>query len=122
MDGGASTDEALCPPGAWGQMHHDVIVPARTSTVIGWSPAGPQAFIDDSLGARAIGWQFHPELTLATFRRWLTGHYSGSEDVDAAATLARAAVESRRSASRAASLFRATFQYLDVPNFERGVD
>jgi GMP synthase-like glutamine amidotransferase len=117
-----SSDEALCPSGSWGQMHHDVIVPAPKSAVIGWSSAGPQAFIDESQGARAIGWQFHPELTLDTFERWLGSHYSGSEDSDVGETLAHAAVEFRRSAPRAASLFRAAFQYLHVSNFERGVD
>lgn len=117
-----SSDEALCPPGFWGQMHHDVIEPAPTSTVIGWSPAGTQAFIDDSLGARAIGWQFHPELTVATLERWLSQRYSGSEHADAAATLAEAHLHARDSAPRAATLFRATLQYLDVSNLVRGID
>lgn len=117
-----SEEEALCPSGYWGQMHHDVIVPARSSKVIGWSEAGPQAFIDDSLGTRAIGWQFHPELTLPTLKRWLGQHYSGSEHADAQATLAASAPHALGSGSRASALFRASFQYLDVANHVLGVN
>lgn len=109
-----SSNELLCPPGLWGQMHHDIIVPAATSEIIGWSSAGPQAFIDESGNARAIGWQFHPELTLATFRRWLARNYSGSERSDAAAVLAHASQHAPATVPRAAALFRATLQYLGV--------
>jgi GMP synthase-like glutamine amidotransferase len=115
-----SSDARLCPPGYWGQMHHDVIVPAETSSVIGWSEAGPQGFIDDSLGARAIGWQFHPELTVTTLERWLSGHYSGSESADPQSTIASAARHSRDSVPRAGALFRAAFEYLNVSNQELG--
>lgn len=108
-----SIDEELCPSGRWGQMHHDVIEPAPTSTVIGWSPAGPQAFIDDSRGARVIGWQFHPELTLNTLERWLRQRYSGSENADPTTTIAEAALHARHSTPRATELFRAAFRYLE---------
>jgi GMP synthase-like glutamine amidotransferase len=109
-----SADEQLCPAGFWAQMHHDVIVPAETSTVIGLSPSGPQAFIDDSLGARAIGWQFHPELTLDTLQRWLGERYSGSEQSDPDQVLAESARHAPDSAMRAAGLFTAAFRYLHV--------
>lgn len=111
-----SNHHELCPPGSWAQMHHDIIVPAETSTVIGWSPAGPQAFIDDRAGARAVGWQFHPELTLPTFRRWLSERYSGSENADQATTLADATRGARDSSSRATALFLATFRHLGLSN------
>lgn len=95
-------------------MHHDVIIPAKTSTVIGWSPAGPQAFTDDSAGAQAIGWQFHPEMTLPTFERWARWHYSGSERADMAATLGAARRHAPESVPRAAELFAAAFDFLQV--------
>lgn len=114
-----SRHDALCPPGRWGQMHHDIIFPARTSTVIGWSPAGPQAFIDDSAGAKAIGWQFHPELTLPTFERWLRWHYSGSERTDTEEALSTAKLHAADSARRAPALFTAAFEYLNVGDRQR---
>ena len=102
-----SNKEELCPSGRWGQMHHDIIQPAETSEVIGLSPIAPQAFVDESAGARALGWQFHPELTLRTFQRWLTQRYSGSEHANPAATLAEASHHARDAGPRAAALFRA---------------
>lgn len=115
-----SQDQGLCPPGPWGQMHHDVIVPSLTSTVIGRTAAGPQAFVDESFGTRAIGWQFHPELTLPTFERWLSRRYSGSEDVDAAAVLAEARLRSVESVPRASALFHSAFRYLGVASHVLG--
>lgn len=110
-----STNEELCPSGRWGQMHHDVFVPAHTSTVIGFSSAGPQAFIDDSRNARSLGWQFHPELTLPTLERWLVSHYSGSEYANPRAVLDSAALHSEESNPRAFALFEKAFRYLGVP-------
>jgi GMP synthase-like glutamine amidotransferase len=117
-----SEHRALCPPGYWAQMHHDVIVPAESSTVIGWSPAGPQAFTDDSRGARAIGWQFHPELRVSTLERWMARHYSGSEEADPEETIRNAIMHARESTPRAATLFRSALRYLDVANHELGRD
>lgn len=109
-----SLDDELCPEGFWAQMHHDIIVPAPSSTVIGYSFAGPQAFIDDSLGARAVGWQFHPELTIATFQRWLAHHYSGSEVADPETVLLDATRHVLSAQDRARALFRNTLHYLGV--------
>ena len=114
-----SQEEALCPSGFWGQMHHDVIVPAASSRVIGWSPAGPQAFVDDSRGTRALGWQFHPEMTLAILERWLGRRYSGSELADGESTVAASAAHAVASAAVAPDLFREAFGYLRVPGFEQ---
>lgn len=111
-----SVDEKLCPSGLWGQMHQDIIVPAQSSTVIGWSPAGPQSFTDDSGGARAVGWQFHPELTLETFHRWLAYNYAGSESSDSQEELVKASRHGESSQLRAAELFQHTFQHLGVSN------
>lgn len=118
----SSDGHPLCPPGFWAQMHHDVFEPAPTSQLIGWSPAGPQAFLDDSRGARAIGWQFHPELRVTTLERWLERAYSGSEDADPVATLSLATQRARDSAPRATRLFRDALRYLDVRAHEPGSD
>ena len=64
-------DPVLCPEGPWAQFHQDVLSPPPTARVIGSSWFGPQCFVDDSLGARALAWQFHPEVTTETFTRWV---------------------------------------------------
>ena len=49
----------------------DVFTPPPTARVLGASWYGPQCFVDDSLGARSIAWQFHPEVTTETYSRWI---------------------------------------------------
>jgi GMP synthase-like glutamine amidotransferase len=115
-----SNDERLCPPGLWGQIHHDRFQASKTSTVIGWSPVGPQSYIDESLGGRAIGWQFHPEVTLPTFERWLRRGDSGTEGVDIERTLAEASEHAEASIPRAAALFAAAFDYLGIGALRTG--
>lgn len=66
-----TVDPVLCPEGPWAQLHSDVFVPPPTARVLGTSWHGPQCIVDDSLGGRAIGWQFHPEVTTDTFARWV---------------------------------------------------
>lgn len=77
-----TTDPVLCPVGPWGQMHRDVFAPGPTARVLGTSWRGPQCIIDDSLGARAIAWQFHPEVTPQTYERWVMEGYYGDTGVD----------------------------------------
>ncbi|UYM04627.1 type 1 glutamine amidotransferase [Solicola gregarius] len=67
----ASIDPELCPVGPWAQFHGDSFKPAPTSRVIGTSAAGCQGFVDESLQARAIGWQFHPEVSGTRFSEWV---------------------------------------------------
>jgi GMP synthase (glutamine-hydrolysing) len=64
-------DSVLCPEGPWAQLHTDVFTAPPTARVLGTSWYGPQCFVDDSLGARSIAWQFHPEVTTETFSRWI---------------------------------------------------
>lgn len=75
-------DPLLCPEGPWAQFHSDVFVPPPTSQILGTSSLGPQCFVDDSLGARAIAWQFHPEVTASTYERWVNELYEGGSQVD----------------------------------------
>ncbi|TWP34211.1 type 1 glutamine amidotransferase [Leekyejoonella antrihumi] len=65
-----SGDPDLCPPGPWAQFHSDAFTPPPTARVLGSNGAGCQAFSDDSHRARALGWQFHPEVTAARFSSW----------------------------------------------------
>ena len=64
-------DPVLCPEGPWAQLHTDVFTAPPTARVLGTSWYGPQCFVDDSLGARSIAWQFHPEVTTGTYDRWI---------------------------------------------------
>lgn len=66
-----SYDPDLCPPGPWTQFHSDAFAPPPTSRVLGMSPAGCQGFADTSRAARALGWQFHPEVTPQRFIAWV---------------------------------------------------
>ena len=66
-----TVDHVLCPEGPWAQLHTDVFTPPPNAHVLGHSWYGPQCFVDDSLGARAIAWQFHPEVTTETYHRWI---------------------------------------------------
>lgn len=65
-------DHPLCPAGPWSQFHTDAFTPPTTATALGKSSAGCQGFIDESAGARALGWQFHPEVTAERFIHWTT--------------------------------------------------
>ncbi|HLR84790.1 MAG TPA: gamma-glutamyl-gamma-aminobutyrate hydrolase family protein [Nocardioidaceae bacterium] len=64
-------DPVLCPTGPWAQFHSDTFVPAASSRVLGTSPAGCQAYVDDSHAGRAVAWQFHPEVSGARFGAWI---------------------------------------------------
>lgn len=66
-----SLDPVLCPPGPWAQFHGDSFEPPPTARVIGGSDGGCQGFVDESAGARAIGWQFHPEVGGRRFAEWV---------------------------------------------------
>lgn len=66
-----SSDPLLCPPGPWAQFHSDSFKPPPTSRVLGSSAGGCQAYVDESRAARAIGWQFHPEVRGARFVEWV---------------------------------------------------
>lgn len=61
----------LCPPGPWAQHHQHAFTVPEGAVELGRSSAGPQGVLwDPPTGARALGWQFHPEVTPAVIRRW----------------------------------------------------
>jgi len=59
-------DPDLIAPGPWFQWHFDSFVAPPGATVLAQSAVGPQAF---ALG-RAIGLQFHPEVTAEIVGMW----------------------------------------------------
>ncbi|GAA1732810.1 type 1 glutamine amidotransferase [Aeromicrobium alkaliterrae] len=111
-----TTDPVLCPAGPWGQFHHDTFVPPQHARVLGSTWYGPQCFIEETHGAKAIAWQFHPEVVPEVYAQW----------VDEAKTTVRAAEadggelvrEARRLApqarTRAFALVDAALDYLEV--------
>lgn len=107
-------DPVLCPEGPWGQIHSDVFAPGPTSRILGTSWRGPQCIIDDSMGTRAIAWQFHPEVKPDTYERWVHEGYFGDLGVDTAALIRQAHQNAIQSRIRATSLTDAALTYLGV--------
>ncbi|MET0448746.1 MAG: gamma-glutamyl-gamma-aminobutyrate hydrolase family protein [Aeromicrobium sp.] len=107
-------DHVLCPEGPWGQMHSDVFAPGPTSRVIGTSWRGPQCIIDDSFGARAIAWQFHPEVTPTTYERWVHEAYLGDTGVDSKDLIRQAHAHAASSRNLAHTLTDNALTYLGV--------
>lgn len=109
-----TTEHRLCPEGPWAQMHSDVFSPGPTSRVLGTSWRGPQCFVDDTFGARAIAWQFHPEVTAPTYERWVHEAYYGDTEVDAKDLVQQARDNAASSRNRAHDLVDAALDYLGV--------
>lgn len=109
-----TVDPALCPEGPWGQLHSDVFAPPPTSRVLGSSWRGPQCFIDDAHGARAIAWQFHPEVTPTTYERWVNEGYYGDGGVDEKDLIRQAYAHEAKSRIAAHKLTDSALDYLGV--------
>jgi GMP synthase (glutamine-hydrolysing) len=107
-------DPVLCPEGPWAQMHSDVFAPPPSARVLGTSWRGPQCFVDDSLGARSIAWQFHPEVTGATYERWVHEGYYGDAGVDVKDLIRQGHANEARSRNLAHALTDAALGYLGV--------
>lgn len=109
-----TVDPVLCPEGPWGQLHSDVFAPPPTSRVLGSSWRGPQCFIDEEHGARAIAWQFHPEVTAPTYERWVHDGYYGDTDADVDSLIRQAYAHQSSTRNRAHDLVDAALDYLQV--------
>jgi GMP synthase-like glutamine amidotransferase len=109
-----TVDAVLCPEGPWGQMHSDVFSPGPTSRVLGTSWRGPQCIVDDAWGARAIGWQFHPEVTPATYERWVAEGYYGDTGDDPKELVRQAHANAARTRNLAHALTDSALRYLGV--------
>lgn len=66
-----SYDARLCPPGPWVLLHSDTFEPPAGARVLGRTPGGCQGFTDESRAARAMAWQFHPEVKPLELSGWL---------------------------------------------------
>jgi len=71
-----SYDDALCPAGPWLQFHGDAFSLPPGARLLGASTAGPQGMAWEGAtpaGApvRALGWQFHPEVTPQVLDSWV---------------------------------------------------
>lgn len=107
-------DPVLCPEGPWGQMHSDVFAPGPTSRVIGTTWRGPQCIVDDAFGARAIAWQFHPEVTPETYERWVREGYYGDTGADPKDLVRQARAHAPGARNLADRLTDAALTYLGV--------
>lgn len=83
-----SDDPELVRPGPWMQLHADSFTPPPGAREIARNASGAQAF----LAGKALGLQFHPEITVDSFESWIerwaaTGNLphngAGGLDVDA---------------------------------------
>ncbi|MGZ5410525.1 MAG: type 1 glutamine amidotransferase [Aeromicrobium sp.] len=111
-----TTDPALCPPGPWPQLHKDVFVAPPTAKLLAESPTGHQAFIDESRAARAIAWQFHPEVTASRFILWVDEDADYYEAAGADTQALRDETREREAANREAAhqLTDAALDYLGL--------
>jgi GMP synthase (glutamine-hydrolysing) len=111
-----TVDPVLCPPGPWGQFHHDTFVPPQNARVLGSTWYGPQCFVDESHGAPAIAWQFHPEVVPEVYARWVEDEKATVRAAEAdGAELVRAARRlAPQARTRAFALVDAALDYLGV--------
>lgn len=106
----------LCPEGPWAQSHrHAFTVPAG-ATELGRSAAGPQGLLVDA-PTRALGWQFHPEVTPVTARRWAETSPSWAPHADA--VIAHLLDENTGHAERAGRLIATAISWLMATEGER---
>lgn len=105
-----SDDPLLCPPGPWAQYHLDAFVPPPGARVLGRSVVGVQGYTLD----RLVAWQFHPEVTPAMLRRWLTEAPGAAEAAgsDPEQIIAFAVAHEDEARAAAAALTDAALAYL----------
>jgi GMP synthase-like glutamine amidotransferase len=82
--------------------------------VLGTSWRGPQCIVDDAWGARVIGWQFHPEVTPATYERWVAEGYYGDTGDDPKELVRQAHANAARTRNLAHALTDSALRYLGV--------
>jgi GMP synthase-like glutamine amidotransferase len=106
-----SDDSDLVPSGPWMQFHADSFTPPPAATEIARNAAGSQAFV----AGKALGVQFHPEITLNSFDSWTErwaasgespGHGEADLDIDA---LRRAVADNEQHSIRMCDRLIGTF-------------
>ncbi|WP_229053641.1 type 1 glutamine amidotransferase [Aeromicrobium sp. Leaf350] len=117
-----STDHVLCPPGPWGQFHQDTFVPPQHARVLGSTWYGPQCFIEETHGAKAIAWQFHPEVVPEVYARWVDEDASTvrAAEADGDGLKREAQRLAPQARTRAFALTDAALDYLGVEAVEGG--
>jgi GMP synthase-like glutamine amidotransferase len=92
-----SADEDLVPDGPWFAWHTDVLDLPAGAQQLARNPSGVQAF----RAGRALGVQFHPEVTITIIDRWIAhlGHLPAAAGVDTS-DLSRASLGRMESARR----------------------
>ncbi len=111
-----TVDPVLCPPGPWAQMHRDAFVPPQNARVLGSTWAGPQCFVEATHGARAIGWQFHPEVEPDVFASWVRHDEAlvRAEGIDPDELIREARRQAPQARTRAFALVDAALAYAGV--------
>lgn len=112
-----SYDQTLCPTGPWVEAHQHNFTTPEAATELGRTDAGPQglSYVAPD-GTRALGWQFHPEVSpdfvAATYAEhppnWMR------RNADPEAVLARFLDDGEDFRRRGTALFRAAFDWLGV--------
>jgi GMP synthase (glutamine-hydrolysing) len=113
-----SFDPVLCPEGPWTQFHSDAFTAPPKARVLGVSAAGCQGFAHESAdGARALAWQFHPEVTSDRFTLWVNRlrTYCARHGADPAQLVSLARPHEPRLRRAAYDLVDAAMGWLDAP-------
>lgn len=112
-----SEDEVLCPVGPWVESHQHTYTVPQGATRLGRTRSGPQGMSwTDPHGTRALGWQFHPEVTPESLRTWQTTNPRWFRDhKDPAAVVERIEREADDFRGRSHLLLHNALDWLGVP-------
>lgn len=112
-----SENPVLCPTGPWVESHQHTYSVPDGATRLGRTKSGPQGITwTHANGTRAIGWQFHPEVTPESLRKWQTTNPRWFRDHDDPnAVVERIEREADQFRARSHTLLHNTFDWLGVP-------
>lgn len=112
-----SENEVLCPTGPWVESHQHTYSVPDGAVRLGRTKSGPQGITwTHPNGTRALGWQFHPEVTPESLRRWQTTNPRWFRDHDdPAAVVERVEREADQFRARSHTLLHNAFDWLGVP-------
>lgn len=104
--------EDVVAPGPWLEWHFDALTPPTGAVTLAWSASGVQAYQH----GRAMGVQFHPEVSPEILADWITGSRErlAALDVDADALLIETRERAPRARRAAAVLFDRVLTRLDL--------
>ena len=104
--------KGVIAPGPWLEWHFDTLTPPAGAVSLAWSASGVQAFQH----GRALGVQFHPEVSPQILMHWIAGSRErlAAIDVDAEAFQRETRERAPRSRRAAAVLFDRVLTCLDL--------